>query len=209
MNTKQRPLVYYWIAEFNDNTKLNQFDLDTYLEHAFKDINQDKLIKFTLIPFTKQLADGVTSKGNEARCIPFLPKYEININSDRRLIYYRDVFISQEEYHLCRKCNKEFYYVKDKIQTIKSIYPSPICPNCGAHDIFKCKSCSKIYERFEDAPFHMCKCGAHLERIRLTSGRFGKEKRWIDYYLGYQSTISGKNIKFLMKILENGDCEII
>jgi len=203
--TQNRPLVYYWIAQYDDGTCLPQYNPITYLENRFSDIEQDKLIKFGLYPFDKELAEGITKKGiDPVVSIPFLPKYEINLDNDRRLIHYRDVFISHEEYHLCRKCGKEFEFSSTSPKT-NSKYSSPICPNCNSHDLFICKSCGKEYQRFEDAKFGMCDCKGHLKRERFTSGQYSREKRWIEYFLGYQTKVKGNNYKTLLKIDERGD----
>jgi hypothetical protein len=217
-----RPLVYYWIAEYDDNTKLLQFDEKTYKENRFDSINIKKLKKFGLYPFSRKLAKGVTDNGNKCISIPFLSKYEINFNKEDRPIYYRDIFISQEVYHVCKKCNKKFHFsgeprfsIKkvDKQLGIKRDEVCAICPHCGAKDYYKCKSCGRIYESFNDASMGMCSvCGrakGYLQRIVITSGSHTKENRWIEYYIGKQFTTRGTNIKFLMKVNENGDTEVV
>ena len=207
--THQHPLVYFWIAHYSNGMSLPQYDLNEFTENSFNLIEQDKLIKFGLYPFPRDLAEGIRKTEQTVVSIPFLPSYEVNLNNNKRIIYYRDIFISQEEYHLCRKCNKEFTFDKTT-PMIESKYSSPICPNCGAHDIFVCKSCKHIHEKFEDSKFGMCnKCSAHLDRLKLTSGQFHREKRWIVYFLGTQELINGTNVKSLLRISENGDCEVI
>ena len=201
-------LRYYWVAYYNDGTKLSQFDPITFKEYAFSDIDAAKLVKFALYPFTSQQAKNITAKGNLAISVPILPIIEINLSDGKRLIYYRDVYVSQEEYHFCRACNKEFYFGNNS-KTTQSKYSSPICPYCGSHDIYKCKKCGKIFNIFEDARFGMCSCGGHLDRIRLTSGQYVREKRWIEYYVGYQTLVNGINHKVLLKINEQGDIELI
>jgi len=206
----QNTLVYHWIAQYSDGMSLPQYDPNTFRENAFGDIDLNKVIKFGLYPFSKNLAIGVRRTGQSVVSVPILPIYEVNLDKNKRLIHYRDVYISQESYHLCNKCNKEFTY-DTTIQKIDSKYSSPICPNCGAHDLFVCKNkaCGKVHKRFEDAKFGMCECGSHLKRIRITSKQHFREMRWVDYYLGSQTTVNGTNIKFLMKISEKGDCEIL
>jgi len=205
----QRPLVYQWIARYENGTGWSQFDPKTYTENPFSIIEQDKLKKFGLYPLTRELEEGLRKNNIETRAIPFLPKYEINIDKNKRLIYYRDVFISHENYHLCKNCNKEYFYGKNSPKLENTKYSSPICPNCGSHDLFVCKNCKKEFKRFEDAKFQMCDCGAHLNRIRITSGQYSRERRWIEYYLGYQTIVKGANTKFLLKIDERGDSIII
>jgi len=205
----QRPLVYHWIAHYNNGLGFSQFNPLTYKENSFNDIDQNKLIKFGLYPFTRELANGVKMTGTEVIALPFLPKYEIEINSDRRLIYYREVYISHEDYHLCKKCGKEFNYSKNTPK-VSSKYSSPICPNCSGHDLFVCKSCNISYKRFEEVPGGMCeKCHGHVQREKITSDQYNRERRWIEYMLGYQYNLNGKNIKFLLKIDERGDSLIL
>jgi len=206
----QRPLVYYWIAQYSNGTALPQYDPYTFRENSFGEIQQDKLIKFGLYPFPRNLVDGIRKKNNDSVVsIPFLPIYEINLNKNKRLIHYRDVFISQETYHRCGKCNKEFSYSPKTSKSLDSVLSSPICPHCGAHDLYICKSCKKIYQRFEDAKRGMCECGSHLNKEVVTSRQYNKERRWIYYYLGYQTLINGINHKVLMRIQENGDSLIL
>lgn len=200
-----RPLVYHWIAYYEDGSILPQYNIDTYKKNIFTDIEQNKLIKFGLYPFTKDLSNNIQ---DETFPLPFLPVYEINLDKNKRLIHYRDVFISQESYHLCRKCNKEFKYIPGVSPFIDSKYGSPICPHCGGHDIFVCKNCKHEYKRYEDAPHHSCECGGMLDRIKYTSGQFMREKRWIEYCLGYQQLINGINHKIILRIKENGNCVI-
>jgi len=204
----QPKLVYMWIAHYNDNTSLPQFDLYSFKENAFKDINEDKLIKFGLYPFPPTLANNLRKNGYFAISIPFLPTYEIEIKKPQRLIHYRETYLSEETYHVCKSCKKEFFTSIDHKMFGKK-YKSPICPHCGAHDYFKCKSCGKIYQNIEDAPNNMCECGHYLERKIITSTQYSREKRWIIYHLGTQETIKGINKKTIIRIQENGDCNII
>lgn len=218
-----RPLVYHWVAFYNDGTSYHQYNPQTFEINKFIGIDKDKLIKFGLFPFSVDFARNIKQANPEEAIAPleFLPVYEIILNRDERLIYYRDVFISTETYHICKKCGNEFFYnvVNSKIIIEKDdskgyrLEKCPICPNCGAYDYYECKNCHKVFNLFNDADYGMCQdCGrekGYLERISVTSGTYSREKRWIEYYLGKQSTIQGKNIKFILKIKENGDCEIL
>ena len=203
---KQRPLVYMWKAYYN-NEIFPQYEEETFKTNLFKDIDIDKLTKLDLIPFTKELEVGLGKRKVPVKSIPFLPKYSIDIKDDRRPIYYRDVFISQEEYHLCKECNKEFTYSL-KSPSIGGKYPSPICPHCQSHDYFYCKKCDKRYN-FEQTANGLCpKCKSHLQRRRITSGQYSREKRWIEYVIGAQQTINGRNTQFKLRIDEYGNCKV-
>jgi len=221
--SKSRPLVYQWIAHYNDGTGYPQFDTKTGKENSFLDIDKDRLIKFGLYHIKKEQADIINKSGNNSVVsLEFLPTYEIKLKDYERVIYYRDVFISQEAFHRCRTCNKEFHYdgilrhvlkEKDLKLGIKRAETCPICPHCGSHDYFKCRNCGKIFNTYNEADYGMCQdCGrlnGYLERIVLTSGSLSRERRWIEYYIGKQSTIQGTNIKTILKIKENGNCTIL
>lgn len=207
---QSNPLRFMWIAHFDNGTSLPEFDPFKFTANSFKEVldNEDKVIKFGLYPIPPSLSNGLKSKGiNETISIPFLPHYEVNLNKYRRLIFYRRTFISNETYHKCLSCNKEYQNVGIKYTTGEQ--PSPICPNCGAHDIFVCGGCKKEYQRFDDAPNHMCSCGRYLSKKAITSIRGGRERRYREYHIGFQETINGINKKYILKIDENGHVEVL
>lgn len=217
-----RPLVYYWIAHYNDGTSYLQFNPLTYKENKFEGIDNNRLIKFGLYPFSKKLAEGVSKEGNKSVSIEFLPNFEINVDGGYRVIYYRDVFISQESFHICKKCRQKFNFSgkpsfiikgKDNKIGIKRDEVCAICPHCNARDYYECKECGRKFETFNDAESGMCPdCGrakGYLKKIKITSGSHSTEKRWIEYYIGKQITVRGTNVKFLMKVQENGNTEIL
>ena len=51
-------LKYFWIAEYKDSA-LPQFDPETGKENLFKEIDQSKLIRFGLYPFSIKLWNKV------------------------------------------------------------------------------------------------------------------------------------------------------
>jgi len=203
---QQRPLVYHHICYLNDGTTQEQYSRErNYKGLPFTDIKQDKLIKFGLYPFTQDLAIKVTKAGSEARSLPFLPEYEIEFNKNKRLIYYRQCFISQQEYHICNSCREEFTY-DGTIETLSSKYSSPICPNCGAYDDFLCERCNKTYI-FEESAHGLCpSCKGHMQRRKTTSTQYSREKRWNQYIIGSQQLVNGQNVKHLLTIDETGNC---
>lgn len=204
---KQRPLVYMWKAIYKDGSIFPQYDDKTFKTNIFKDINVDSLIRLDLIPFTKSIENDLKEKGTLVKSIPFLPKYSIEIKDDRRPIYYRDVYISQEEYHLCNECKQEFKYSKN-MSSIEGKYPSPICPNCGSHDFFFCKKCDRKYN-FEQTSNGLCPlCKGHLKYNKITSQQYSREKRWIEYIIGAQQTLNGINTQFRLRIDEYGNCNV-
>jgi len=203
-----RPLVYHYIAWYNDGSKLEQYGKDLgYHGRKFTDIDNDKLIKFGLYPFDAELAEKVNDAGTPVRSIPFLPSYEIEFNKNKRLIYHRQCYISQQEYHICDSCKKEFSYGSN-IKTLKSKYSSPICPHCGAYDDFYCSVCGKSYI-FEQTSHGLCpKCKGHLKRRKNTSRQYSREKRWNEYVIGYQQLVNGTNVQCLLTINETGSCKV-
>ena len=46
------PLVYFWIATYNDGTALAQFDPETGLPNKFTDIDQSRLKTLGWYPFS-------------------------------------------------------------------------------------------------------------------------------------------------------------
>jgi len=51
-----RPLVYMWIAEYNDDSCLPQFDPETGRANRFAEIDQSKLCRFGWYPFSAEMA---------------------------------------------------------------------------------------------------------------------------------------------------------
>lgn len=83
-------LKYFWIAEYNDKTALPQFDPETGNENLFKDIDQSKLIRFGLYPFSKELSRKVPCSVSD-----LLPKFVINLSSEDKLVYLRRNYIEK------------------------------------------------------------------------------------------------------------------
>jgi hypothetical protein len=153
------------------------------------------------------LVRNIIKAGTEVRSIPILPVYEIKFNKDKRLIYYRNCYISQEEYHRCDSCRREFTYTSS-MPSIESKYSSPICPHCKAHDDFYCKKCNESY-LFEGTKNGLCpSCNGYLEQRKKTSRQYSRERRWNEYIIGQQWLVQGTNVKYILTIDEKGDCLI-
>jgi hypothetical protein len=84
-------LKYFWIAEYNDGNALPQFDPETGIENLFKNIDQTKLIRFGLYPFTMELSKKV----NCSDFNPFLRKIVINLDGNKLIFKRRNYIIIQ------------------------------------------------------------------------------------------------------------------
>ena len=202
------PLRFMWIAHFKDGTSLPEFDPYLYEKNSMGEVfdREDDLIKFGIYPIPPKLANEINNKGLDTLVsIPFFPHYEVNLDKNKRLIFFRRNFIHSESYYKCLKCNREFQKYKMTGGTISS----PICPHCGAHDLFICKNCGKVYQSFDDAPNHMCECGGHLKHEKITSSQYGRERRVREHHIGYQEIVNGVNIKSILKIDQEGNVEVI
>ena len=54
------PLVYFWIAEYNDGIALPQFDPESGRENGFADVDHSKLKHFGWYPFTPELEKKIS-----------------------------------------------------------------------------------------------------------------------------------------------------
>ena len=217
MTNTQHPLVFFWIATYNDGTALPQFDPKTYSANKITDIDQSRLVKIGWYPFSFSFAKELNDRGTLVVANPLLPKYEILIEDNKRFILFTRNFISQEEYHFCNSCKKEFKVGNSTEFKIDGGQTIPICPYCKSSDYWICKECGKKFARFDETAStpenlgssgHCNSCGGYLNRIKITSDKYTREKRWRLYVLGYQETINDRNYKTLMYIHENGDVEV-
>ena len=206
------PLVFMWIAHYENGTSLPQFNPKTLKQNHFRDVDVDNVIKFGLYPFSPSLAYKLREKGIDVESNPFLPKYEINIDGDKRLIgAVARNWVKTSKKHYCKQCNKKFDINKD-VDYVKSKYSSPICPYCGGHDYWVCRKCGAKIDKWEDftIPGFFCpECGSRNKKHEVITSQLSYEQdRWRLYILGYQQTIDGKNYKTLLYISENGDVEV-
>jgi hypothetical protein len=84
-----RPLVYFWIAEYDDGSALPQFDPETGRENRFSEVDQLKLRRFGWHPFSLKLAQKIL-KTEETVVVPTRnPSYTVSVEKDDRLVAYR------------------------------------------------------------------------------------------------------------------------
>jgi hypothetical protein len=84
-----RPLVYFWIAEYNDGSALPQFDPETGRENKFSDVDQQKLKRFGWHPFTPELAKKIEESEKIVVVSTRNPPYAITLEKGVRLIAHR------------------------------------------------------------------------------------------------------------------------
>jgi len=54
-----RPLTYFWVAEYSDGSALPQFDPKTGKENLFSRVDHTRLVRFGWYPFTPEMARKV------------------------------------------------------------------------------------------------------------------------------------------------------
>jgi len=214
LNNKDGSLVYMWIAHYEDGTSLPQFDPVTLKENHYSDIDLDKLIKFGLYPIPLDLALNLRSLDIPVKAKPNLPKIEIDITKDKRLIgCITRNWCTHIPLVLCPVCNSEFRAKSAKYT--KSKYKSMICPHCGASNKWICPKCNRQYstpeEPVEKYGWKECRCVncdevLYEKQIKFKS--FSREERWRKYLIGYQQTINGKNYKTILYVDEDGNIEV-
>jgi len=210
-NKKDGAWLWMWMAHYSDGTSLPQYDPYTLKTHTFREVNQDKLIKFGLYPFPPTLARRlVEEKGINVRSNIFLPRYEVNIKEGMRVIGALTTNFSRTTtYIICPSCNRKFKSSQVKFSNIGGNVKTHICPECGAQSHWFCKKCGKIYKHINKTDNWKCtKCGTRVAGNRVQFQTDSLEERWRIYKLGYQETIKGVNHKTIMEISENGDVEM-
>ena len=84
-----RPLVYFWIAEYNNGSALPQFDPETGKENKFSEVDHQKLKRFGWHPFSLKLAQQIL-QGENTIVIPTRnPSYTVAVERGERLVAYR------------------------------------------------------------------------------------------------------------------------
>lgn len=230
VDEQYHPMVFFWLAIYKDGTSLPQFDFETGILHEFKEIEQDRLDKFGLVPFNVSLAIKACKAAGFRIAIvrEGLPFLILKLVKDQRLIYYRRGYIHQFDIDHCEKCNYKWQwmathkegeisevglpihpqYVLQEFQGKK--FPLVQCPKCGSYNAILCPDCGTLINEMErkDTKEHyfMCpKCKKEFQRhIKLLHDTMRKTI----YLLGHQTTVDGKNIKNIMFINENGIIEL-
>jgi|Deesub1362A_J573_1020465.scaffolds.fasta_scaffold04856_9 hypothetical protein len=84
---KNPPLVFMWVAWYEDETTFPQFDFETGKENPFKAVKQNKMIKFGWYPIPQDFAEKI---GDVVESRTWLPYYEVNLGKEDKLIAKRE-----------------------------------------------------------------------------------------------------------------------
>jgi hypothetical protein len=237
-----RKICFMWIAFYDDGTCLPEFDIDDSeghelgREHHFKEIDQNKLIKFGLFPIPEAIAEKA---GKEYYSDLTLPKFILNFQPDQRLIggIIRE---SQTEYGYskCLKCGFEWQWMPNNSMGLSDgeigyaglpIYGEKysyqldgrcevICPNCGVRNELECSDCHHSWNKVEtedsrglpekDRKYRIECPLCKKERIQNILYLIGHFFKEV-YLLGWQKTLpDGSNKKFIMYIYNDGTFEL-
>lgn len=222
-------LVYFWIAFYKDGTCLPQFDIQTGKENSFVDIDQSRLDKFGIFPFTGALALNANRiKGFVvAREVPNLPYFLMPLKENQRLIFVRRNKIHIFTYQHCEKCGYNWQWMeghKEEEPTEVGLlvhsnhvvqkfngkeYGCAQCPKCGSFNAIVCPECGTLINEMEregtKEHYFMCpKCKEERPRhIQFLEDQL----RALFYVLGYQTTVDGKNVKQVIFVYEDGTFE--
>jgi hypothetical protein len=226
------PLVFFWIAFYRDGTCLPQFDIETGRGNDFKDIDQTKLDKFGLFPFSGEFSIKVNISAGKtiARGLEILPYFIMQLKDDKRLISWRRNYIHTFTYQHCDKCGYEWQWIPDRKDGEKTdigllihpkhvvqewlgkFYPLAQCPKCGSFDAVVCPDCKTLIAEMKtkepDDGNHIFKCRKCNKEFPRCIRMFDGTLRRAVYLLGYQTTVDGKNYKQIMFINEDGTFEL-
>jgi len=84
-----RPLVYFWIAEYDDGSALPQFDPETGRENRFSEVDQLKLKRFGWHPFSLKLAQKILETEKTVVVPTGNPSYTVSLEKGEGLVAYR------------------------------------------------------------------------------------------------------------------------
>ncbi|HEY4674475.1 MAG TPA: hypothetical protein VIH48_00300 [Candidatus Bathyarchaeia archaeon] len=85
-----RPLVFFWIAEYEDGKAVAQFDPDTGEEKTFALVQEDRLIAFGWYPFKPELSGRITKKSGLVTIATNNPSYRVKLEKGDKLIAKRE-----------------------------------------------------------------------------------------------------------------------
>lgn len=160
----KRVLKYFWARTWNDGvTCETQFDVVTGEERAWEPLPPVPLSRVMWCPFTEELAEKVTARGQPAVAMEIPPitldldpnkiwkeleiprsmfwgvnsPYEANTIKGERPIFKFQGAMNLSDYYLCSRCGTAFIWEGD----------GPlVCPNpeCQARNLWFCSRCKQI-----------------------------------------------------------------
>lgn len=89
MSLGYRPIVYMWIAQYNDGQALPQFNPETGEENLFKEVDHSRLVKFGFYPFSEKMAKLIYGFNGLVVIPSFNPSYEIDVGKGQELFARR------------------------------------------------------------------------------------------------------------------------
>jgi hypothetical protein len=231
--SSQTRLPFFWIAFYSDKTCVVQYDFKTGKQTKFGELDQSKIVKFGLFPFSSDLAKKV---GPIAVPSSNLPYFILELKPNQRLIggirrEYQRFF----DYSHCLRCgfewqwmpnqpdgsigdselprygSSQFYY--KEIQTNGKPVFEVICPKCGTKNDLKCPDCHEWWNKVADEEtkneppekrtYHLECPKCKRKYEQRTLTRVGHTVENV-FLLGWQETQDGKNHKMIMFIKQDG-----
>jgi hypothetical protein len=210
-----------WVAFYNDNTCLPQFDLDTGYNHLFKEIDQSKLSKFGWFPISYELTKKLDSRYYHD---PNLQRFVLELKPNQRIIALRTEAQHTFDFSHCLKCGFNWQWMPNKPDgsigdsglprygekyCYSVINPNNkrifevICPKCGAKNNLKCPECDEWWNKIDDNWTLQCpKCKKINEKQVQQVNGFSVDCVW---KLGWQETLpDGTNKKMILVIKPDG-----
>lgn len=85
-----RPLVFFWIAEYENGTALPQFNPNTGEENKFSLVDLPHVKRFGWYPFTHELSAKILKKTSTVTIPTDNPSYVVNLRKGDKLIAKRE-----------------------------------------------------------------------------------------------------------------------
>jgi len=89
MSGGTRPLRFFWVAFYEENIVFPQFDLETGKENLYKEIEQERVVKFGIFPISLKLGAKIQEHGVKNIPSVTLPSYVVHLTKGDELIYVR------------------------------------------------------------------------------------------------------------------------
>lgn len=171
-----RPLVYMWVAVYEDGQALPQFDPETGKENMFAEVDQDKLKEFGLFPFSEQMARRI----QEGEGVFVLPsdnqRFVLKLKEGQRLFTRRTNLHITVPYHECLECGHKWQWGKGDLNPYVDL-PMTYLYHQDGDDIGsrrpKCPSCGYYNEPEANRKPELRRILRHVEERRRTIYKLG------------------------------------